>query len=88
MNTFKLSFFLAFALLLCACGSKKNSGKAENKIEFTESNGENPVEIFSSCLAAEEKARLEAPAIAANIIDYRQEGNCIVPKGKPSPSGN
>jgi hypothetical protein len=78
MNTFKLSFFLAFALLLCACGSKKHSGKSENKIEFTENNEENPVEIISPCLAAEEKARLEAPAIAANIIDYRQEGNCIV----------
>ena len=78
MNTLKLSFLLAFALLLCACGAKKHSGKTENKIEFTESNEENPVEIISPCLAAKEKARLEAPAITANIIDYRQEGKCIV----------
>lgn len=71
MDTLKLTFLLAFSLLLGACGSKN---KAAAK---TENNEENPIEVQDSCFSAVEELRLESPAIAAHIIDYTQEGNCI-----------
>tara|TARA_R110002050_G_scaffold162357_3_gene292241 strand:+ start:1672 stop:2145 length:474 start_codon:yes stop_codon:yes gene_type:complete len=79
MDTLKLSLVFTISLFLSACGAKKDSKtKTESVIEFTENDEENPIQIISPCLAAEENPRLEFETNTAYITEFKQEGNCIV----------
>ena len=79
MDTIRLSFFLAISLFISACGSKKNTtNPAENQVEFTENDQENPIQILSPCLAVDTNPRMEYQTTNALITDYQQEGDCII----------
>jgi len=79
MGTLKLSFLLAFSLLLSACGTKKKvQSPSENLIVFTENDEDNPIQIISPCLAAEEDPHFEYETNSALITDFKQEGKCII----------
>jgi hypothetical protein len=79
MGTLKLSFLLAISLFLSSCGTKKKANtQSENLIVFTENNEENPIQIISRCLVAEEDPSFEYETNSALITDFKQEGNCIL----------
>tara|TARA_R110002050_G_scaffold202106_2_gene337251 strand:+ start:1891 stop:2364 length:474 start_codon:yes stop_codon:yes gene_type:complete len=79
MDTLKLSLFLAISLFISACGAKKNSDpKTESAIEFTENDEENPIQIISPCLLAEENPRFEYETTTAFITEVKQDGSCII----------
>ena len=79
MDTLKFSFLLIISIFLSACGSKKNSDpKTESAIVFTENDEENPIQIISPCLAAEENPRFEYETNTASITEFKQEGSCII----------